>query len=143
MSSLIPQTIDVIAALRRGERRIAIPGLKGSSPALFVAELVRAGLDNPLVMTPTQEAAEEFCRELAFFTNGSSERDAFPGLGCRAVFSVFPAPGRDRCPARYAVPPAKQPVPDNRHAGGGGAAAGAPPQNPERRFLLSAGRRRV
>lgn len=45
MTSLIPQIIDSIAALRRGERRIIIPGLKGSSPALFVAELVRAGLD--------------------------------------------------------------------------------------------------
>ncbi len=78
MTSLIPQAIDSIAALRRGELRITIPGLKGSSPALFVAELVRAGLDTPLVITANQEAAEEFCRELAFFSAGDLHAALFP-----------------------------------------------------------------
>ncbi len=78
MPPLIPQTIDTIAAFRRGIRRIAVPGLKGSSPALFVADLVRAGLDTPLVITATQEAAEEFCREFAFYSGGDLHAVLFP-----------------------------------------------------------------
>lgn len=78
MPLLIPQVTDSIAAFRRGERRITIPGLKGSSPALLVAELVRAGLDNPLVLAPSQEAAEEFCRELTFLSGGDLHAVLFP-----------------------------------------------------------------
>ncbi len=70
MTHLIPQTIDVIAALKRGEQRIVLPGLKGSSPALIIAELLRTGFDRLLVITASQEAADEFCRELAFFSGG-------------------------------------------------------------------------
>jgi len=76
MTSFIPQTIECSAALRRCERRVVVPRLKGSSPALFVAELLRSGLETPVVITATQEAAEEFCRELAFFSRG----DMFAGL---------------------------------------------------------------
>ncbi len=76
MSNLIPQAVECITALRLGERRIVVPGLKGSSPALFVAELVREGLDTPVVITATQDAADEFCRELTFFSGG----DVFAGL---------------------------------------------------------------
>ncbi|MEI6826378.1 MAG: hypothetical protein WCK54_12350, partial [Desulfuromonadales bacterium] len=76
MSSIIPQIIDCRAALRSGQRRVVVPGLKGSSPALFVAELLRSGLEAPVVITATQEAAEELCRELTFFSRG----DVFAGL---------------------------------------------------------------
>jgi transcription-repair coupling factor (superfamily II helicase) len=88
MTPVIPQTIESIAALRRGERRIVVPGLKGSSPALFVAELVRAGLDTPVVITATQDAAEEFCRELAFFSRGDLFAGLFPAWDA-APFSAF------------------------------------------------------
>lgn len=92
MPSLIPQTIDSIAALRRGERRIVIPGLKGSSPALFVAELVRSGLDTPLVIAPTQEAAEEFCRELTFFSAGGLHAALFPAWDAAPFSAASPHP---------------------------------------------------
>jgi transcription-repair coupling factor (superfamily II helicase) len=92
MISLIPQTIDCIAALRRGEQRITIPGLKGSSPALFVAELVRAGLNTPLVITATQEAAEEFCRELAFFSGGDLHAALFPAWDIAPFSASSPHP---------------------------------------------------
>ncbi|MFZ2948292.1 MAG: transcription-repair coupling factor [Desulfuromonadaceae bacterium] len=92
MTPLIPQTIDSIAALRRGERRIVIPGLKGSSPALFVAELVRGGLDTPLVLAPTQEAAEEFCRELAFFSGGDLHAALFPAWDAAPFSAASPHP---------------------------------------------------
>jgi len=89
---LIPQTIDCIAALRRGERRIAIPSLKGSSPALLVAELVRAGLENPLVIASTQEAAEEFCRELTFFSGGDLHAALFPAWDVVPFSAASPHP---------------------------------------------------
>ena len=92
MTSLIPQTIDGIAALRRGERRIVVPGLKGSSSALFVAELVRAGLDTPLVIAPTQEAAEEFCRELTFFSGGDLHAALFPAWDAAPFSAASPHP---------------------------------------------------
>ena len=78
MTSLIPHAIDCIAALRRNERHLAVSGLKGSSPALLVAELVRSGLQLPLVLTASQEAAEEFCRELTFLSGGDLHADLFP-----------------------------------------------------------------
>ena len=92
MTSLIPQTIDSIAALRRGERRITIPGLKGSSPALFVAELVRAGLDMPVIMTATQDAAEEFCREFTFFSGGDLHAAIFPAWDAAPFSASSPHP---------------------------------------------------
>ena len=92
MPPLIPQTIDSIAALRRGERRITIPGLKGSSPSLFVTELVRAGLDTPVVITPTLEAAEEFCRELAFFSRGDLHGTLFPAWDVAPFSASSPHP---------------------------------------------------
>ncbi|MDD2899355.1 MAG: transcription-repair coupling factor [Desulfuromonadaceae bacterium] len=88
MITRIPQTIEVCAALRRGERRIVVPGLTGSSPALFVAELVRSGLETPVVITATQEAAEEFCRELTFFSHGDLFAGLFPAWDA-APFSAF------------------------------------------------------
>jgi transcription-repair coupling factor (superfamily II helicase) len=92
MPPLIPQTIDSIAALRRGTRRVIVPGLKGSSPALFVAELVRAGLDAPLVISATQEAAEEFGRELTFFSGGDLNATLFPAWDAAPFSASSPHP---------------------------------------------------
>ncbi len=92
MTPLIPEIIDVIAAIRRGEQRIALPGLKGSSPALTVAELLRAGLDRALVITASQEAAEEFCRELAFFSGGESQPLLFPAWDAAPFSASSPHP---------------------------------------------------
>ncbi len=92
MTPIIPQTIDSIAALRRGEQRITIPGLKGSSQALFVAELVRAGLEKPLVIASTQEAAEEFCRELTFFSGGDLNAALFPAWDAAPFSASSPHP---------------------------------------------------
>ncbi|MDO9308676.1 MAG: transcription-repair coupling factor, partial [Deltaproteobacteria bacterium] len=92
MTPLIPQIIDVIAAIRRGEQRIALPGLKGSSPALTVAELLRAGLNRALVITASQEAAEEFCRELAFFSGGESQPLLFPAWDAAPFSASSPHP---------------------------------------------------
>ena len=92
MTTLIPQTIDSVAALRRGARRLIVPGLKGSSAALFVAELVRGGLDNPLVLAATQEVAEEFCRELAFFSSGDLYAALFPAWDAAPFSASSPHP---------------------------------------------------
>jgi transcription-repair coupling factor (superfamily II helicase) len=92
MTTRIPQTIECIAALRRGEQRVVVPGLKGSAPALFVAELVRAGLETPLVITATQEAADEFCRELAFFSRGDVFAGLFPAWDAAPFSASSPHP---------------------------------------------------
>jgi len=92
MPSLIPQAIEIIAALRRGDRRLPIQGLKGSSPALFVAELVQGGLGNPLVIAATQEAAEEFCRELEFFSGGELHAALFPAWDAAPFSAASPHP---------------------------------------------------
>ena len=92
MTPIIPQTTDSIAALRRGEQSITVPGLKGSSPALFVAELIRSGLDNPLVIAATQEAAEEFCRELTFFSGGDLNAALFPAWDAAPFSPSSPHP---------------------------------------------------
>jgi transcription-repair coupling factor (superfamily II helicase) len=78
MPNLIPKHIEIIAGLRRGERCLAVPELKGSSSALLVTELIQAGLENALVLASTQEAAEEFCREFAFFSGGDLHAALFP-----------------------------------------------------------------
>jgi transcription-repair coupling factor (superfamily II helicase) len=92
MTALIPQSIEIIAALRRGERHIAVTGLKGSSPALFVAEMVRGGVDNPLVIAATQEAAEEFCRELELLSGGDLHAALFPAWDAAPFSASSPHP---------------------------------------------------
>lgn len=92
MHTLIPRTVDTIAAISRGEKRIIIPALKGSAQALFVAELVQSGLKNPIVISPTQESAEEFCRELAFFTNGNLNTTLFPAWDIAPFSANSPHP---------------------------------------------------
>ena len=92
MTPLIPQIIDIVAAIRRGEQRIALPGLKGSSPALTVAELLRNGLDRVLVITAGQETAEEFCRELAFFSGGEAQPLLFPAWDAAPFSASSPHP---------------------------------------------------
>jgi transcription-repair coupling factor (superfamily II helicase) len=92
MPSLIAQTTDTIAALRRGERRVTVPGLRGSAAALFIAELVRDGLERPLVLTATQEAAEELCRELAFFAAGDLPATLFPAWDVAPFAAASPHP---------------------------------------------------
>jgi transcription-repair coupling factor (superfamily II helicase) len=92
MPPRIPQTIDCIAALQRGEQRITVPGLKGSSPALFIAELVRGGVETALILTATQEAADEFCRELAFFSHGDLYAALFPAWDAAPFSASSPHP---------------------------------------------------
>ena len=92
MASLIPHVIDILAALRRGDRRVALPGLKGSAPALLVAELLRCGLDKLLVISATPEAADEFCRELLFFSGEVFRPTLFPSWDATPFSATSPHP---------------------------------------------------
>jgi transcription-repair coupling factor (superfamily II helicase) len=92
MTSLIPQTTDILAALRRGDRRVSLPGLKGSAAALLVAELLRSGLDKLIVISATQENAEEFCRELLFFSGGAPQPTLFPAWDAAPFSATSPHP---------------------------------------------------
>jgi transcription-repair coupling factor (superfamily II helicase) len=92
MAPLIPQTVDILAALRSGVRSIRTPGLKGSAPALVVAELLRNGLDSLLVITSTPETADEFCRELLFFSGGTPQPILFPAWDSAPFSASSPHP---------------------------------------------------
>ncbi|HIJ94286.1 MAG TPA: transcription-repair coupling factor [Desulfuromonadales bacterium] len=78
MKPRIPQTHDILSTFRQRAQRAIIPALKGSAPACIVADLLRSGLDKPLVITATQEAADEFCRELSFFCAAGLQPTLFP-----------------------------------------------------------------
>jgi len=92
MTPLIPQAVDIIASLRRGDRHVAVPGLKGSAPALVVTDLMRCGLDKLLVISATPETADEFCRELTFFSGGALQPTLFPAWDTAPFSASSPHP---------------------------------------------------
>jgi len=92
MTSILPQSNEIIAVLKRGEQRVSLPGLKGSSPALLLAELLKSGLSGVFVITASQEAAEEFSRELAFFSGGESQSLVFPAWDTAPFSASSPHP---------------------------------------------------
>jgi len=91
-TSLLPQLVDIQAALRQGERRIVLPGLKGSAAACVVAEVLRSQPKTLLVLTPDQDAAEEFRRELAFFCTAESAPMVFPTWDSQPCSPASPHP---------------------------------------------------
>ena len=90
--ALMPQSVDILAALRRNEGRIVIPGLKGSAPACVVAEVLRSQPKNLLVIAADQDAAEEFRRELAFFCSADTLPLSFPAWDCQPCSPASPHP---------------------------------------------------
>jgi transcription-repair coupling factor (superfamily II helicase) len=91
MTPLIPDSIDILKALCGGGH-VSVPGLKGSAPALLVAELLRSSLDKLLVISATSEAAEEFCRELLFFSGGVPQPILFPAWDATPFSAASPHP---------------------------------------------------
>src|SRR5512133_2504134 len=91
-SILLPQSVDIRAALRRKERRIVIPGLKGSAAACIIAEILRSETAKLLVMTSDQDAAEEFRRELAFFCTAENTPLVFPAWDSQPCSPASPHP---------------------------------------------------
>ena len=89
---LLPQSVDILAALRRGDRCITIPGLKGSTAACVVTELLLARPGNLLVLAADQDAAEEFRRELAFFGGSDLSPLVFPAWDSQPCSPSSPHP---------------------------------------------------
>jgi transcription-repair coupling factor (superfamily II helicase) len=112
MTSLLPQITDIQAALARGERRISLPGMKGSAPACVLAELLRARSGNLLVIAADQDAADEFCRELGFFGAGDATPLAFPAWDCQPFGAASPQPGAGGGPAGGCGHAARSSAPD-------------------------------
>ncbi|HEX9078874.1 MAG TPA: transcription-repair coupling factor, partial [Desulfuromonadaceae bacterium] len=92
MTVLIPQIVDIRAALARGERTIRLPGLQGSAPACVLAELLRNRTGPFLVITADQEGAEEFCRELGFFAGDAFTPLFFPAWDSPPFAAASPHP---------------------------------------------------
>ena len=91
-TSLIPQTVDIRTALARGAGRITLPGLKGSAAACVLAELLRVQPRNLLVITPDQEGADEFSRELGFFGAAEGGPLSFPAWDVLPFSAASPHP---------------------------------------------------
>ena len=91
-STLLPQSIDLLAALRRGDKRITLPGLKGSTAAYVIAELMRSQPKKLLVITVDQDSADEFRRELTFFAPPEAAPLVFPAWDCQPCSPASPHP---------------------------------------------------
>ena len=92
MTTLLPQTIDILASLRRGDAHIALTGLKGAAPAFVVTELLRMQRGSMLVITADQEAADEFNRELSFFCGADAAPLTFPAWDIAPFSAASPHP---------------------------------------------------
>jgi transcription-repair coupling factor (superfamily II helicase) len=89
---ILPQSVDLLAALRRGDRCITLPGLKGSTAACVIADLLRSQPKNLLVITVDQDAADEFRRELAFFSAPDTSALVFPAWDSQPCSPASPHP---------------------------------------------------
>ena len=92
LPSLIPHSIPILDALQRREKRIVLTGLKGSAAACIVSELLRSSSRNLLVITPDQESADEFTRELGFFGSSAHAPLAFPAWDMAPFAAASPHP---------------------------------------------------
>jgi len=89
---IIPQTVDIRAALARGAGRITLPGLKGSAAACVLADLLRLEPSTLLVITPDQEGADECIRELGFFGAAGGGALSFPAWDVTPFSAASPHP---------------------------------------------------
>ena len=73
-----PLIHQAATAVQGGTRRITLAGLKGSAPA-YVVSLLLAEIPAPfLIVTPDNDIAEEFCRELRFYSGNPGKILLFP-----------------------------------------------------------------
>lgn len=98
---LFSQLPPVMAALQQTGQHLTIPGLKGSAPACILSELLRSASQTVLVLTADHDSAEEFRRELAFFSGTEAPPLLFPAWDCQP-FSPS-SPHRDISGARLDV----------------------------------------
>jgi transcription-repair coupling factor (superfamily II helicase) len=89
---ILPQSVDLLAALRRGDDCVTLPGLKGSTAACVIADLLRSQTKNLLVITADQDAADEFRRELAFFATPGTSTLVFPAWDSQPCSPASPHP---------------------------------------------------
>jgi len=86
-----PEFGECLAALRRGDRRIVLQGLKGSAAGYVIAALLGSSDDTLLVITADQETADEFSRELAFFGSDPAPL-SFPAWDSAPFAAASPHP---------------------------------------------------
>lgn len=83
---LIESTLQPDAA------RIKLAGLRGSAPAYFVARLIEKLASPCLVVTPDTEKAEEFLRELRFYSGRPETVYSFPAWETNPFEQASPHP---------------------------------------------------
>ena len=92
MQTLIPQIPEILAAVAEQQSRLALPGLKGSAAACVVADLLRSSSVDMLVIAADQDAADEFSRELSFFSNSGTAPLSFPAWDTPPFSASSPHP---------------------------------------------------
>ena len=89
---MINESLEISNALQQDAARVLLPGLKGSAAAFVVADLLRLSRHKLLIITADQEAAEEFSRELHFFSSGNYQALSFPSWENPPFAPVSPHP---------------------------------------------------
>ena len=89
-SLYLPATARISAILSQGSGYSAITGLKGSAPAFAVSELLKTSFANLLILTANQEKADEFARELAFFSPPENTPLLFPAWDTAPFSGISP-----------------------------------------------------
>lgn len=77
-SEISPLIQQAAAALQSGTRRITLSGLKGSASSYAVSRLLKETPALFLIVAPDNEGAEEFCRELRFYSGDAGKTLLFP-----------------------------------------------------------------
>ena len=92
LPSLIPQCDSILHALRNNSKRTVLSGLQGSGAACLVARLIPACPQGLLVIAADQERADEFIRELTFFSTSDNLPLPFPAWDSQPLAAASPHP---------------------------------------------------
>jgi transcription-repair coupling factor (superfamily II helicase) len=87
---------EQLAAIAKGlapaDARLTLAGLQGSAPAFALAQLLQVIKQPLLIIAPDGETAEEFCRELRFYSGQAEGILAFPAWDCPLLDLASPHP---------------------------------------------------
>ncbi|HEX9024677.1 MAG TPA: transcription-repair coupling factor [Geobacteraceae bacterium] len=91
-SEFTTKITEIAAALARPQARVSIPGLAGSAPAYLISRTLTEIRRPLLIVTKDQESAEEFWRELRFYSGDSAEILHFPAWETAPFEQASPHP---------------------------------------------------
>jgi len=88
----LPTAARISRLLSQGARCVTLADLKASAPAFVISELLKTSSVSLLVLTANQEKADEFARELAFFSPPENTPLLFPAWDTAPFSGASPHP---------------------------------------------------